>query len=246
MRFNEKKYPALKFRGKTFPSTMDGDFSDFTPVNYQYYSKFICDLTQDNQFVHKLIPCISHLSPESGVILFPNVSLLGQIKNLGYNLKMIDGIAHLNLAIIHSNGIISKLMGKVGDLGDGNPFSVQASELTDEEYIPESKMEVIYCLMSIVLVLLLIKQFAEIEEVIVNRENRRARLGGEKHLSESNQDITIVDSNWFREIIRTEGFLVRGHFRLQPFGEGRQQRRLKWIAPFQKHGYRRKAKSNQN
>ena len=34
--------------------------------------------------------------------------------------------------------------------------------------------------------------------------------------------ISHLDSSWFRTIIRTEGFKVRGHFRLQPCGVGRK------------------------
>ena len=54
--------------------------------------------------------------------------------------------------------------------------------------------------------------------------------------------ITHLDSSWFKTIIRTEGFKVRGHFRLQPYGEGRKERKLIYIEDYEKHGYTRTAK----
>jgi len=54
--------------------------------------------------------------------------------------------------------------------------------------------------------------------------------------------ISHLDSSWFKTIIRTEGFKVRGHFRLQPCGEGRKERKLIYIEEYEKHGYTRTAK----
>lgn len=55
-------------------------------------------------------------------------------------------------------------------------------------------------------------------------------------------DITVIDSTWYQNLVSSGAFNVRGHFRLQPFGPERKQRRLQWIADFQKEGYHRKAK----
>ena len=55
--------------------------------------------------------------------------------------------------------------------------------------------------------------------------------------------IKYIDSRWLREIIRTEGFKVRGHFRLQPMKDedGEWTRKLIYINEFEKHGYHRRA-----
>lgn len=55
-----------------------------------------------------------------------------------------------------------------------------------------------------------------------------------------NVPVTIVNSNWNITSIRTEGFDVRGHFRLQPYPSENCTRMI-FIEPFQKHGYVRKA-----
>lgn len=54
--------------------------------------------------------------------------------------------------------------------------------------------------------------------------------------------ITIVDSTWYTELVKSDAFKVRGHFRLQPFGESLSKRKLIWINEFQKDGYHRRAK----
>jgi len=56
-------------------------------------------------------------------------------------------------------------------------------------------------------------------------------------------DVQVVDSSWNTTVVRSEGFSVDGHLRLQPFGEGRKKRKLIWIEPFAKSGYVRNAKS---
>lgn len=53
--------------------------------------------------------------------------------------------------------------------------------------------------------------------------------------------ITIVNSNWNVTSIRTEGFGVCGHFRLQPCGVNNGDRKMIFIEPFQKNGYVRHA-----
>lgn len=53
--------------------------------------------------------------------------------------------------------------------------------------------------------------------------------------------VTIINSKWNITVVRTEGFMVRGHFALRRCGEGRQLTKMVYIEPFQKHGYIRKA-----
>lgn len=65
---------------------------------------------------------------------------------------------------------------------------------------------------------------------------------GTKYMNESPYNIQILDSTWFTTIVRSEGFHVRGHFRMQPYGPNMSQRKLIWISDFDKEGYTRKAK----
>lgn len=64
-----------------------------------------------------------------------------------------------------------------------------------------------------------------------------------KYLNETKTPIQILDSKWFTNLVRSAGFNVRGHFRLQPYKEkGEWTRKLKWINEFEKTGYTSKAR----
>ncbi len=81
----------------------------------------------------------------------------------------------------------------------------------------------------------------ELETKIIKAEKKDYHAGI-KYVNETKRSIEILDSTWFTTIIRSEGFKVGGHFRLQPFGKDRSQRKLIWISDFEKQGYTRIAK----
>lgn len=95
-----------------------------------------------------------------------------------------------------------------------------------------------------ILMILLFKQFAEVEtKEIGGKDNpKKAKVGAEKYLNETDTTVNILDCNWFTTIVRSKGFGVKGHFRMQPCGEGMRQRKLIYIEDFVKQGYSRKAK----
>ena len=90
-----------------------------------------------------------------------------------------------------------------------------------------------------VLVYHLFKKYAPIEEIISVRERKEHKDFPE---IKTNQKIDYYDCNWYTTIVRNEGFNVRGHFRLQPYGVGRKEKKLIYIHEFQKHGYVRRAR----
>ncbi len=61
-----------------------------------------------------------------------------------------------------------------------------------------------------------------------------------KFLNKSKYDIIYADSNW-KQRVSSDGFKVRGHFRLQPFGKKLSKKKLIWIEEFNKDGYNRRA-----
>jgi hypothetical protein len=86
-------------------------------------------------------------------------------------------------------------------------------------------------------------EFAECETKIINSKHaRRTVVGKDKYVTDIPLNIKVVDSNWFTTIVRSEGFNVSGHFRLQPVGAERSQRKLVWIKDFEKHGYTKRAR----
>jgi hypothetical protein len=89
---------------------------------------------------------------------------------------------------------------------------------------------------------LLYLEFAETKLVTTSPKSRRygTMSAGNKVLNDTNETIFVVDSCW-DTTIKTSGFPVRGFFRWQPVGPGRNEVKLIWIDEFIKQGYTRTA-----
>lgn len=79
---------------------------------------------------------------------------------------------------------------------------------------------------------------SDITEKLVKPGEKHGTKKQDKTINFLNCPLTIVNSNWNVTSIRTEGFDVSGHFRLQPTKNGVK---MIFIEPFRKHGYVRKA-----
>lgn len=87
-------------------------------------------------------------------------------------------------------------------------------------------------------------RYADTETIKVYGQQKRYVPDGKDYIdNRSGIMVKYIDSRWLREIIRTEGFKVRGHFRLQPFKDedGGWDRKLIYINEYEKHGYHRRA-----
>lgn len=58
-----------------------------------------------------------------------------------------------------------------------------------------------------------------------------------KYVNDTKVPINLLDSKWFTTLVKSDAFKVRGHFRLQPCGEGMKDRKFIWINDFVKDGY---------
>lgn len=88
---------------------------------------------------------------------------------------------------------------------------------------------------------LCLRQWAEVQLGKVSstikkeiKKNKKTQI-----ITEPGLDYYIFDSKWYTEICNDECFLVSGHFRLQPYGDG--TKKLIWINEYTKNGYHRKA-----
>jgi hypothetical protein len=90
--------------------------------------------------------------------------------------------------------------------------------------------------------------FAEVETKVMkpNTQIWDERMVNAIYNNKTRQNITVIDSTWYQNLVSSGAFKVRGHFRLQPYGPGLSQRRLTWISDFEKSGYTRKAKIENN
>lgn len=85
--------------------------------------------------------------------------------------------------------------------------------------------------------ILIFLQFSEpiLEVLEPNRKYGTNRLNRIKN--ESKSQYIVVNSKWNTVTVRSDGFRVRGHFRLQPCGQGMKERKLILIDEFEKKGY---------
>lgn len=84
--------------------------------------------------------------------------------------------------------------------------------------------------------IILFLRFAEIETKVLSA-GQKVKEFNCKYVNDTKVNVEIVDSTWFTNLVKSDGFDVRGHFRLQAFGEGMKDRKMIWINPFHKSGY---------
>lgn len=80
------------------------------------------------------------------------------------------------------------------------------------------------------------KKYAEVETKMLYGGKKVKDINC-KYINETKLDILHLDSKWFTNLVKSEGFDVRGHFRLQPCGKELKDRKLVWINQFHKNGY---------
>jgi len=181
-----------------------------------------------------------NLSSCSGIFLLNK--RYGWINSVGYKVFDVGVNSPLvyHMSIFSSSGRVASIFGQ---LTEGNVEFVRFTYEQSEDHKKESKSDILIAVRSILMVLAL-KQFAKIENYYIGKRNRRLKIGGNKFINKQDLTIGVLDSRWFRNIIRTEGFGVRGHFRLQPYGPNMSKKRLIYIKPFEKKGYKSKARIN--
>lgn len=85
--------------------------------------------------------------------------------------------------------------------------------------------------------LLLFKKYAKVETEYLPA-NKKVKGFNCKYVNQTNANITILDSKWFTNLVKSDAFKVRGHFRLQPKkANGEWTKELIWINEFIKDGY---------
>lgn len=102
-------------------------------------------------------------------------------------------------------------------------------------------------------IFLLFKKYANVETYLIEAGQKQfmevdfspidCKTPEHKAKNEAGIDVIVLDSLWYTTICREEGFMVSGHFRLQPKKiNGKWTREIIYIAAYEKHGYHRQAK----
>ena len=89
--------------------------------------------------------------------------------------------------------------------------------------------------------LMIFLYFSEVQTVLLAPNGKIGTLSTERFKNELKCTFVVVDTTWNRISIRTTGFNVCGHFRLQACGKNREDRKLIFIEEFGKEGYIRGA-----
>lgn len=93
-----------------------------------------------------------------------------------------------------------------------------------------------------IVILRMFKTYADVETKIIPPNSKIKDIDC-KYVNDTKLKLTYLDSKWFTNLVKSDGFNVRGHFRLQPKKEnGRWTKELIWISEFQKSGYTAKAR----
>lgn len=253
MKFSERAYPILELVNKNMFSSLDieaifsdeilSDFKslenkknwvtnvkeyftefDFNNIHICYFAKPIAD--KIISLNDKLFSIYSEIPNSKGIYLFPDTTA----RLYKWNDQTMEVVTFLNHQIV-----------------EVSIFKIEEAKIAVNN-IPEIKRDengkIAFLNAKYALLYLALYHFAEIETKIIsaNSTSKKIVLNGEKYLNELKTKIEIVDSHWFTNIIRTTGFGVRGHFKLQPYGDLGKYRKLIWIDNYEKKGYVRNAK----
>ena len=216
LRNNCKKLAILS---KRFVIAMDKSFMKFT----QFHMDILAECDGENGVVQ---------SP----YFFPGSFVVYSIKSGSLSLWVFHNLPNDNnrFMAIPTYYIVASPKDRIK--GEGHqldcmiiPMLDHCQELNLEDYI------------NMVLDYLCLRQWTDIEisEIQTKQKKEVKSKKRTEIVIEDGISYFTFDSKWFTEICNNNEFIVSGHFRLQPYGDG--SRRLIWINEFKKHGYHRKA-----
>jgi len=94
--------------------------------------------------------------------------------------------------------------------------------------------------------MLIFTELSELETVVLEPNQKTGTRKKGNFLNGSKSRVIIVDSAWSKTLIKSDGFLVSGHCRLQRYGVGNKLAKYIWIDTFEKEGYIRTSKMLKN
>jgi len=100
----------------------------------------------------------------------------------------------------------------------------------------------IYTQIKLIMVYSMFKSYAQVETKVL-QGNSKSKDVNCKYVNDTKSVVTFLDSKWFTTLVKSDGFNVRGHFRLQPKKvDNVWTKELIWISEFKKTGYTAPAK----
>ena len=258
MRITTEKYPILDIlrENSGFDLLPEDRYILLTHGNY-VIDEFINRLDRYKQHIHICTEPFSNAFIEAKQKMF-DMAKDGQLKNKEYfNGTYIRKYGDTTRSITYDINIDSQGYGGVVYMFIGSvlmAYCIGNKSWVSEKYIstnenwadkdyPNDKIAHYFIIEAMVFGLFL--KYAEIETKHLPPKSKTSD-GKIQHKNETNSTVTILDSTWFTTLVKSDAFKVRGHFRLQPCGEGRKERKLIWINDFQKSGYTSPARKLNN
>lgn len=211
---NCKKLAVLS---KSFVTAMDKSYMKFTQFH---------------------IDILAECDEENGVVKSPyfieGCFVIYSIKNGSLSLWVFQNLpnANNNLMAIPTFYIVASPKDRIQ--GAGHQLDCMIIPIIDNLYETNLRDYI-----DMVLDYLCLRQWAEIEISEIQTKQKKNVKGKKISLIQNGISYFVFDSKWFTEICNNKEFIVSGHFRLQPYGDG--TKKLIWINEFKKHGYHRKA-----
>lgn len=190
------------------------------------------------KFTQFHIDVMTECDGESGVVKSPyfleGSYVVYSIKNGSLSLWIFHNLPNINnnLLAIPTYYIVAVPKDKIK--GEDHQLDCMIIKLIDN--IVEANLR---DYIDMVLDYLCLRQWADIEIAEIQTRQKKEEIRKKNNIIQNGISYFVFDSKWFTEVCNNNEFIVSGHFRLQPYGDG--SRKLIWINEFKKHGYHRKA-----
>lgn len=220
------------FQPKFNEFVLNGDFSKIYHVSRPFYDA-------SKLSVGKLLSqeMMLTITGETGTLLIGDLTVFYFIKRTEKDVALIEFVAFTNSTVDGSVALAA--------------FSLPEEKTSKQTLFYSTLMPTIeYQSPALVfghtlLNVILFKKYAEVELKLLPSQSKIKNLTC-NYVNSTKLNISLLDSKWFTTLVKSDAFKVRGHFRLQPCGEGMKDRKLIWINDFQKEGYTAPAKKLSN
>lgn len=245
----QKCYDVLVNTCDGFEENMDNLFNERKPTAYFITADTSKAIMETGRNLKDKIGHLAvDLPVESGIIMCDKI---GNSDMKGYYMAY-----HIENCLMSAVFILETKSEGIAGLMIHNPFHIdlKSGAVTKSGKASDTMSQAMASVMGFYVAAIFFIHFFETERVISvqpvanAKSSSRQVLNGETYDSTITYPVNIIDAHWYTSILRTDPFLVRGHFRSQRYGAGRGKVRVQWIAAFQKNGYTRKAgkKTNQS
>lgn len=228
MKFNYEKFPILSFLNEPNRVELNVPTEEYwewltpdTPV--QYLTKpFLLSVMRFADNLIEVFPTIAENIPDrKGVYLLGNQFVFYKVVNKVINFSVGSGLTEFGRVRIEKGQIYGIFAEGVYEKKDNE---------TDKDWWAKMMIVLFYFLDN-----------CEVETKMITAKSERT-IGLDRYLNQTRSNVGVINCTWFTTLVSNIPHGVTGHFRWQPFGEGRAQRKLIWIQDFIRNGFTRRAR----